>query len=443
MKLVKLAVIVAATLLLISPVLSDTVVGSGQIDQTNDAPEQPIGRVGKIEFPPTPPTVRSPSRPLPRWQTREGMEMATKRVLRGDFALRNHTHKSIKGRRINYKKIYREVDARDRSVFSRAKRYTDEQIKKHLKVKGVVTPKPNTIPLDPSKLSPAIYSFSSVGGTGNGLWFLAIAGIVYVIWHWGYPYWLKRKRTAEPEPAPEPDMTNTDNGDYFGYDDGPARVALTCDGTTVIKKWKGWADCSLSDGSFDEWAASDQTIEGKFKVGARLSFALCRENIGNVPISTDGVIIVDDFHSNKFGRFVPGSGRLVVSNQKVADLDDEFIQRIRSGAKVKLGELIDEIPANSSVHIVYDVICLPTTGKGVGPADAPTPNGEPKREPRFKLADILAGEAEPEPDVKDPEPAPVVAKPAEPEVKVKDAPANHKQLVVPIDLVAAAKSGLK
>ncbi len=225
------------------------------------------------------------------------------------------------------------------------------------------------------------------------LFFLLVWAILVGLWYLGGSLWRYLRRPPATVAGPEPDVTNTDSGDYYGYDKQPATVALHCDGTTVIKKWKGYADVSNGDGSF-KWAATDETIEGKFKVGAKIAFALCRENTGNVPIPTEGVTIKDDFHVRSFGQFIPGSGRLVVSGKKVADLDDEFIRRIIGGARVALDEVIDEIPSKSSVSIVYFVRCVPTAGHGPGPADEAKPEEdnakEVKQGPRLKLADIEA-----------------------------------------------------
>jgi formaldehyde-activating enzyme involved in methanogenesis len=187
---------------------------------------------------------------------------------------------------------------------------------------------------------------------------------------------------------PDPDMTNADTGDYHGYDKESARVELSCDGT-VVRKWKGWADYSFGNGAF-RWAKANETVEGKFKVGAKVAFALSRENIGNCPISTKGVTIKDEFHANQLGQLILGSGQLIVSGKKVADLDDALITRVIEGKIVRMDEIIDEIPARSSVNIVYHIHCIPKNGQNNAPADAPAVDGQ-QIDPRFKLASIEAG----------------------------------------------------
>ncbi|HCS78684.1 TPA: hypothetical protein DIV55_02980, partial [Patescibacteria group bacterium] len=115
-----------------------------------------------------------------------------------------------------------------------------------------------------------------------------------------------------------------------------------------------------------------------------------------MPVPTEGVTIRDDFNAKTFGRYILGSGRLVVSGKKVADLEDEFIQRIIGGASVPLDEVIDMIPAKSSVSIVYFVNCIPSIGHGTGPEGSPTPDDELKRQGRFKLTEIEAAQADAE-----------------------------------------------
>lgn len=209
----------------------------------------------------------------------------------------------------------------------------------------------------------------------------------------GGGFWTRLWRRFNPEPKPVPaaeGMTNTDSGDYYGYDTGEAKVELSCDGSTVVKKWKGYKNISAGDGGYT-WAESNQTVAGKFKVGEKVNFALSRENIGDCPISTEGVRIRDDFHALKFGKLIPDSGELWISGKKVRPLDDAFIARVVSGAVISpFDEVIDEIPAHSSVSIVYGVQCIPTSGGGVGPSGAPASENQQSHSPRFKLADIEA-----------------------------------------------------
>lgn len=82
---------------------------SAQYDgQAVGQPEQQVGTVGEVYTPPPTPApvpeytrvqtreIRIKRTVTPRCETRDGYEEATKRVLRGDFALRNHTHRGGK-----------------------------------------------------------------------------------------------------------------------------------------------------------------------------------------------------------------------------------------------------------------------------------------------------------------------------------------------------------
>lgn len=107
---VKIAAVIAALMTILSiGALADTKVGEGtlQTAPTTGAPtqgEQRVGTVGSVETPPEQPTTnlapsvrpqparRPAAAPLQRWQTEEGFEEASHRVLRGDFALKHHSH---------------------------------------------------------------------------------------------------------------------------------------------------------------------------------------------------------------------------------------------------------------------------------------------------------------------------------------------------------------
>lgn len=90
-----LVLMVAAMLAATATSFADTSVGEGEVCQPEGVQ---VGTVGETTVSPdtAPPAtdvaVGEGSVQVPRYETREGVEEASKRVLRGDFALKGHTH---------------------------------------------------------------------------------------------------------------------------------------------------------------------------------------------------------------------------------------------------------------------------------------------------------------------------------------------------------------
>lgn len=286
------------------------------------------------------------------------------------------------------------VDRRDNSTLGKAKAYTDGALKGVAAQKGATTEKDRDggaifpwwlLPLLGWLLFAAII-IALLWALWSGLRGLWIQFIDWILCH-RCPPTIEEEPEAKPEPAKSPDIVNTDDGDYYGYDSAPARVNCFFDGTTVIKKWKGvW---NRSKGCSWKWAAADKEVEVNFGVGDKMTFGLSRENTGNVPVSTEGVVIRDDFNARTFGKFVPGSGKLIVSSKVVRDLDDALIERVMSGYAIKLSDLIDILPAKSSATIVYSVSCVPC-GSTTGPAGGVPDEHDAPSQPLVRLADLEA-----------------------------------------------------
>lgn len=214
------------------------------------------------------------------------------------------------------------------------------------------------------------------------------------IWTWIMSWWPWRRH-----------IINIDRGDYYGEDRAPAVVRVRKCGA-MVKKWKGVA--VRNHGEHWTWSEAGKASTISAPVGSTVNFALCRENLGCTDISAEGVTIIDHFRSWRYGRFIANSGRLWVGGEKVKNADgtdyvlpDAFINRLLSGGVIRLTELVDEIPASSSVIVAYDILFVPTSGThGVGPAGAPaTPSGTAAAAPMFHLAAIRAARAAATPPV--------------------------------------------
>ena len=219
---------------------------------------------------------------------------------------------------------------------------------------------------------------------------------------WWLLWWRKPVVVVEPivEPVPAvlPVLINIDSGDYYGEDAEDATINVTKDGG-IVKKWKGYSNKSLVE-QF-QWAEAGKTQDVKAKVGSIVCFGLARENLGKIPVSTEGVIIKDD-PTWEYGILIPGSGRLVVNWEKVKDsngnavvIPDEIINEIVSGVAFPLDRLVDWIPANGTVCIEYDINFIPNSTKPTGPAGSKDyHNGSSTKKPAMFPMDAIMAQRE-------------------------------------------------
>ncbi|MFA6493136.1 MAG: hypothetical protein WCV58_03300 [Patescibacteria group bacterium] len=435
---VKLAVIITAIVVVFASVtLADTPVGSGTIGsvQSTGVPEQQVGTVGKVEAPPEQPVVKEkptikPVKPLvttPRWQTREGVEEATKRVLRGDFSPRKYAARKsfqTKGKQVNYQKIYNEIHSWNSASVGYVNKHDQlilERIHRLEKRLGGKTVKPE--PTNMMHLAPASqvvygsespYPVSYNAGMGfdgqsakNSIFMLIIAGILYALWKWGYPYYLKHKRVAKSSP----DATNTATG-KFRKRELPSSTIECFEGSgKLVEVQKAVKDLDGPNTKW-QWAPSDGKLDISHTPGGRLRFLVSFVNWSGREIPTTASMVVADLFESVNYKAVPGSGRIYIGEKELGKLDDEFVHRLISGNYISLSEIIDKLPARNEkgvgrLNFVYEVDEADDAivfGGGNVP-DEDLPNGSmfrlhPEEEEEVQV--IVATEAEPttaEPEV--------------------------------------------
>jgi len=267
------------------------------------------------------------------------------------------------------------VDARDQKNLEAANKNTEEKLAEHEK-KGA-------FPMWLWWLLGILLGLVLLAILLNLLWPRFWAWII-VVWPW------QRRLVvvSDPEPTRRPEIVNTGVGAFDGESLGQARVEVHREGF-IVRFYKAVTNVSLGT----KWrfvpADSNENLVVNERIGSRLGFGLVVENLGRIRQSTEGIEIRDDFQALRYGRFIPGSGRLYVAGQCGGVLSDEFIANLLAGVPVDLADVIDYIPGSTSIIVAYQIEFRRNDGsyrqpEGMPPVEGgPTPNG-----PLFSLDTI-------------------------------------------------------
>lgn len=433
---------VILTAILLSPVFAQ---------ETHPAKVVTSGQNAGMTFEPAPtPEAATPQAPVqsvthPAWETRPGVEEATRRVLTGQFQGQRGP-RGFRGRpgrdaRQGHKAPYQHikswgvVDGRVARGVSEAKGYADGLLAGHTQsghrdsageAPAGTADKPDT-------------PDAQERDWGWLWWLLLVLLVLAILAGIGYLLWRYLRR---PKPAPKPaDVTNTGSGEAFGENLPRSTFEVEYDGVAVAIK-KGYLDGAPGPKNPFKLVEEDQTVRIKSKKGQLHRFILLAENKDVFPMPTDTVWMRDKL-ACQIPHEVEYAG-IFVGNQELRKLRDDEKMLLTSGERFSLKRWIDKIPVGEVVAFIYDVRC--TSGKatieGIPTSDlgqSPLPL-EPGSE--FRLEEILAArQTKAEAEAK--QEAEEAARKAEADRKTAEAEAAVKVKPRPRTVVPKAKDVVK